>query len=59
MVVAVQIAGNKEVLPMKRVSIIVIAFVALLALAAPVVMADQDEPPPANPGGGCSGPGCK
>ena len=42
---------------MKRVMVAVITMVALLALTAPLVMAD-DNPPPTG-GGGCSGPDCK
>ena len=44
---------------MKRVSFAVLAVITLLALTAPVVMAD-DAPPPTDPGGGgCSGPNCR
>jgi len=44
---------------MKRVVIVEVIFITMLALAVPLVMADQVEPPPTNPDGSCSGPGCK
>jgi hypothetical protein len=56
-VVVVQIANNKEVSPMKRVTIAIIAFIAMLAITAPLVLADNDPPP--SGAGGCSGPDCK
>jgi hypothetical protein len=43
---------------MKRIALSLVAVAALLALTAPIVMAD-DNPPPTTMGGGCSGPGCK
>jgi hypothetical protein len=44
---------------MKRVTIAVIAFIALLALSAPFVLAADDPSPPTVSGGGCSGSDCK
>ena len=41
---------------MKQLIIAVVTALALLALTAPMVMADSQPPPP--PTGGCSGPGC-
>ena len=48
----------KEVPPMKRISLALVAVVALLALTAPIVMADNN-PPPAPPQPGCGDQGCK
>ena len=46
---------------MKRNVLTLVAFVALFALTAPIVMADNNPPSvPTDPGGGgCSGPNCK
>ena len=43
---------------MKRISLALVAVVALLALTAPIVMADNN-PPPAPPQPGCGDQGCK
>lgn len=43
---------------MKRVTVAIIAFIALLAFTTPLAFADE-SPPPTNPSGGCSGPDCK
>lgn len=42
---------------MKRIALAFVSIVALLAMTAPLVMADN-SPPPAPPSGGCSGPNC-
>ena len=48
----------KEVPPMKRISLAFVAIIALLALTAPIVLADNNPGPP--PTGGCDGgPNCK
>lgn len=43
---------------MKRLTVAMFAFVALLALTVPLVIADE-YPPPTTPGGGCSGHDCR
>ena len=43
---------------MKHLIIVAVTCVALLALTAPLVLA-EDSPQPTGPAGGCSGPDCK
>ena len=45
---------------MKRMTLAVSVFIALLAFTAPLVLAGNDpEPPPGGPSGGCSGSDCR
>ena len=57
-VVQVLVANNKEGSPVKHLIIVAVTCVALLALTAPLVLA-EDSPQPTGPAGGCSGPDCK
>jgi hypothetical protein len=55
-VVVVQIVNKQGGITMKRLTVAVFAFFALLAFTAPLVLA---EDPPPLPVGGCDGPNCK
>ena len=45
---------------MKRVAIAMVVFITLLAVTAPLALADESPPTGTGPGtGGCSGPDCK
>jgi hypothetical protein len=53
------IANNKEELSMKRRTIVLLIFLAMLAINTTLVLAEDGPQPPGGPTGGCSGPECK